>query len=472
MLRPIHRLHRPIASASVVGQLAFAAVASPVAVATAQNAPASPEPMALSLDAAVRRGMQRNEDLGIARAQVRGALAQRASARSAFMPQITSQTSYARTLRGPFSDIDRLSGDPSGQSELLLDDLNDRKNNYTNTLGATQLVFDRRALSNLRVAHEAEQVQELQLTERELDVTLQIVQAYYGAVLADRVVEISEAALEEANKQLDHVRKTYAAGNASEMDVLNVEVQRDNLEPGRVDALNDRDQALRNLRRLIDLKDEQALRLTNSLEPEGFTPLAAPALDSIATAFGRRASIAAADRQIRIQNLRESGARGSRLPSVLLGASFAKSGAWANGTPDNDDLRDNWSLSIALQTPIFDGGLRKADVAAAHELAVQSRLQLDQLRKSVALEVAQQRGELDRAAAAVEARSHTAALAARSYTLMALAYDKGVVNTLQLSDARLQLRQARVNEVQALHDYNVALARLRRAAGHSPFSIN
>ena len=333
-------------------------------------------------------------------------------------------------------------------------------------------MFDREALSNLRVAREAEQVQELQLTERELDVTLQIVQAYYGAVLADRVVEISEAALEEANKQLDHVRKTYAAGNALELDVLNVEVQRDNLEPGRIEALNDRDQALRNLRRLIDLTDEQTLQLTDALEPDGFTPLSARALDSIATAYGRRPSIAAADRQIRIQSLRESGARGSWMPSVLLGASFAKSGAWANGTPDNRDLLDNWSLSIALRTPIFDGGLRGADVAAAHEQLVQSQLQLHQLRKSVALDVAQQRGELDRAAALVKARSHTAALAERSHTLMALAYAKGVVNTLQLSDARLQLRQARVNEVQAFHDYYIALARLRRAAGHSPLSID
>ena len=427
--------------------------------------------MPLSLDAAVRRGIQRNEDLGIARAQVRGATAQRGSARSAFMPHLTSQSSYARTLRGPLSEIGRLSGD-AGQIEPLLNDLDSRKNTYSNTLGATQLVFDRAALSNVRVAREAEQVQELQLTERELDVTLQIVQAYYGAVLADRVVEISEAALEEANKQLDHVRKTYAAGNASEMDVLNVEVQRDNLEPGRVAALNDRDQALRNLRRLIDLEDEQTLHLTDALEPEGFTPLSAQALDSIATAYGRRASIAAADRQIRIQNLRESGARGSWMPSVLLGASFATSGAWANGTPGGDDLHDNFSLSIALQTPIFDGGLRRSDAAAAHEQVVQSRLQLDQLRKSVALDVAQQRGELDRAAASVKARSHTAALADRSHTLMALAYAKGVVNTLQLSDARLQLRQARVNEVQAFHDYYIALARLRRAAGHSPLSID
>ena len=471
MLRLIHRLQSPIASLSVVCQLALAVSGASVVVAQTPGATSSKDSIPLSLDGAVRRAMQKNEDIVIARSQVRGAVAQRASARSAFMPQITSQTSYTRTLRGPFDDVGSV-GETGGDVGPLLDDLLNRKNNYANTIGASQLLFDRRALSNLRAAHEAEQVQELQLTERELDVTLQIVQAYYGAVLADRVVEISEAALEEANKQLDHVQKTHKAGNASEMDVLNVEVQRDNLEPGRVDALNDRDQALRNLRRLIDLRDDQALRLTDALEPETFQALSAPVLDSLARMYTRRASIAAADRNIRIQKLRESGARGSRLPSIALGASFAKSGTWANGTPDSEDLRDNWTLSIALQAPIFDGGMRKADVASAHELAVQSQLQLDQMKKAVALDVAQQRGELDRAAASVEARSHTAALAERNYTLMTLAYDKGVVNTLQLSDARLQLRQARVNEVQALHDYYVALARLRRAAGHSPYSIN
>ena len=438
----------------------------------AQAPSAKSDTITLSLSAAVQRAMQHNEDIGIARSQIRGAAAQRSSARSAFLPQITSQTSYARTLRGPLSDIGSLGGDVGGQVQPLLDDLNNRKNNYSNTLGASQLLFDRRALSNLRAAHEVEEVQELQLTERQLDVTLQIVEAYYGAVLADRVVDISVAALEEANKQLDHVQKKHAAGNSAELDVLNVEVQRDNLEPGRVDALNARDQALRNLQRLIDIKEAQSLRLTDSLDTDGFTPLSAPAIDSLANTYTRRASIAAADRNIRIQKLRESGARGSRLPSVLLGASFAKSGAWPNGAPDNDDLRDNWTVSLALAAPVFDGGMRKDDVAAAHELAVQSQLQLDQMKKAVALEVAQRRGELDRAAASVEARSHTAALAERNYTLMTLAFEKGVVNTLQLSDARLQLRQARVNEVQALHDYYIALARLRRAAGHSPYSID
>lgn len=238
MLRLNHR-HWPIRWALSVS---IAATTGAASAAHAQSPSAGPDTMTLSLSAAVQRAMQRNEDIGIARSQVRGATAQRTSARSAFLPQINQQASYTRTLRGPFSDVGRVDGnDTDDQIGPLFDDMLSRKNSYTSTFGASQLLFDRRALSNLRASREAEEAQELQLTERQLDVTLQIVEAYYGAVLADRVVEISEAALEEANKQLDHVRKTHAAGNASEMDVLNVEVQRDNLEPDRVDALNARD---------------------------------------------------------------------------------------------------------------------------------------------------------------------------------------------------------------------------------------
>ncbi len=45
----------------------------------------------------------------------------------------------------------------------------------------------------------------------------------------------------------------------------------------------------------------------------------------------------------------------------------------------------------------------------------------------------QQRGELDRAAAAIQARTHTVEQARRQHELTELALQQGVVNTLQLA---------------------------------------
>lgn len=431
----------------------------------------SPDSLPLSLNDAVRRAMQRNEAIGISRSEVRGATADKQALRSVFKPQLSSASNLQRTIRSPFSGLEDLSssGDLDPRLGGALNSLLARKNSYSGGLTASQLLFNREATAGVRAAAAAEEAQESMLRERELEVSLDVLQAYYGAVLAERVAEITAAALEEANEQLRHVQKTHAAGNASEMDVLNVEVQRDNLEPQRIDALNKRDQALATLKRLIDIDPGQAVRLSDELQPDRFTPVPMEELDRLsAGALSRRPQLVAAERTIAARRLQEAGVRASALPSLALSTTFAKQGAWVNGTPDGGELRDNWTVSLGIQAPLFDGGRRRADVSAAHEKAVQSQLQLAQLRKSVSLDVTLQRSELDRAAAAITARSHTADLAARTHYLMELAFRKGLVNTLQLSDARLQLRQARVNEVQALHDYHVALARLQRASGWSP----
>ena len=56
--------------------------------------------------------------------------------------------------------------------------------------------------------------------------------------------------------------------------------------------------------------------------------------------------------------------------------------------------------------------------------------------------------------------------ARRAWELAGVRYTNGMSTQIEVSDARLQLQSAEVNEVQATRDYLVALARLDRAVGH------
>jgi outer membrane protein len=433
-----------------------------------------PDTLALGLADAIRSGLEKNEDVGIASSEARRARAQAVSARSAFLPHLSTESSYQRTIKSPFDDLGSSAAlGAAGDLDELFDRFDDAgKNSWSSTLQATQLLFDWQAISNARAATANAKIQGLQSTERELDVTLEIVEAYYAALLAERSVEITTAALDQANRQLDHVRAKHAAGNESDLEVMNVEVQRDNLDPERIAALNALDTAVLNLKRLIGMPAEAPLRLTGALDPAGFVAVGPSTLDRVAAeALDRRAQVQAARRQITIREHQASAVKGERLPSVSLFGSFSKLAFTSEGVPSDGDLLDSWSAGVVVQMSVFDGGRTGAETKAAHESIVQARLQNDQLRKAVTLEVAQQRLELDRAAAAIAARAHTVAQADRTYRLMDLAYSKGVVNTLQLSDARLQLRQARMNEAQALHDYDVTLARLMRVAGQTPAMV-
>jgi outer membrane protein TolC len=84
----------------------------------------------------------------------------------------------------------------------------------------------------------------------------------------------------------------------------------------------------------------------------------------------------------------------------------------------------------------------------------------------VAIEIEQARAEIVRARALVAARHETVGQATRAQHLASVRYANGIATALEVSDARLALQQASVNEAQATRDYLLAIAALERALGH------
>ena len=450
--------------------------------------------LVIGLSEALRRGLQSGEESQLAEVTIEQARHQASSAKSEIFPQLSGRLSYQRTLRTPFSSgsgfslPDSLQFRPdslasvdqrlaylekntpnaglSALSSLFSGLPFGQKNTYLATLTVSQTVFDPAVFTGITIAREFEQMAQSEATEQRLDVALRIVEAYFDAVLASRMEAITSASAEQLAAQLRQVTLVRAAGNASDLDVLKVDVDLQNIEPDRVAALNQRDIALLNLKRLTNISIDQPIRIADSLATTGFRPIADATIRTLVDgAIARRASIDAREHELSIRNAQVSLAKGAYLPKVSLSANFGKQALPSNLLPSANQFRDDWNVGLAVQVPIFNGGKRRADVQLADVQRRQTELQLAQLKESVALDVAQQRGELDRAAALIRARAQTASQAERVYSLTNLSYEKGLQTSLQLSDARLQLQRSRANEAQALHDYYIALAKLLRAAG-------
>ena len=108
---------------------------------------------------------------------------------------------------------------------------------------------------------------------------------------------------------------------------------------------------------------------------------------------------------------------------------------------------------------------RKAEVDAANAQVRQAELQAAQLEEGVRLEYDRSLRELERARLQMEAAGTTVGQAQRVYELTELRFREGLATQLDVSDARLALQQARLNEVTAYHDYHLALANALRALG-------
>ena len=188
-------------------------------------------------------------------------------------------------------------------------------------------------------------------------------------------------------------------------------------------------------------------------------PLTAEAL------VNERPAVQAAEQQVAAREEAVRLARAAYRPSVALqmsagGQIFPRSLFGFSGTP----WQPNSSATVAVQLPLFDLQ-RGADVGQARVQLRQAQLQAVQLRESVQLQYEQARGERERARATIAARQRTVDQAQRVYDLTVLRYGQGLATQLEVSDSRLALLQARTNLAQALSDYYIASASVRRAQG-------
>jgi outer membrane protein len=419
----------------------------------------------LTLQAAVTRALQTSEEVQTARAQRALADAQIMQARSGAFPQISGGVVYNRTLASIFDNLqlgpapdpgedpppNPFAGLPFGQRNTWSASMQIAQPLYTGGRVGTALAIAR----NVRAAAD------LQIEEAEADIALQVRNAYFQVVLADQMVGIAREAFTLADATLRQVELFRQQGTASEFDVLRARVERDNLEPGIIEAQNARRLAELNLKRLTNLPADQPIATATPLAPT----VAAVDREALEAALDRRPALRALDEQLAAREGAVRIARADYLPSVAAAGNFAYQAFPGGIAPIDTDWRRDWSLSVQASVPIFNGFRTRGQVDQARAELRIAELQRAQVRQGLELELEGALGDFDAARAQIEARRATVAQAVRTLELAELRFRSGLATQLDISNARLLLQQSRVNEAQALYNYVNALARLERASG-------
>lgn len=475
-------------SAALIAALFFAPGA-----ALAQQAGTGPGVVRIGLEEAVARALRNSQEVRAARAQVELAEAQITAARAQALPQINLTLGYTRTIESAYDmsggfelpDSLRFSPDPSLPIEDRVAYLEDRvplaglaamgslfsnmpfgqKNTYVASISGSQILYSGgRVGAALDIADKYGEAARLALREQESEVELQVRTAYYQALLAKEMEAIASEALAQAERFLEEERLRHQAGRASELDLMRAEVSRDNLHPQLVQARNAAELAMLNLKRLLDIPFDAELELTTELVAPSEEELAR-AMAAARTDLQRRPAVEAAERQVAIAERQIDIAKGAFLPSVALTTSYGRQIFPSSAFNFDADWRTDWTVSVGVSIPIFQGFQRTAELARARAQYEAAKIQAAQLEESVHLQYEQALGERERAGSAIAAREQTARVAQRVYDLTVLRYEQGVATQLEVSEARLAALQARTNLAQAVADYYIADAAVRRALG-------
>ncbi len=428
-----------------------------------ERAPAAGNELTIDVHEAMRLGEENAESVGIAGAGVARARAQIAIARGTYFPQVYGSASYQRTIATEFDGLfDAPAGMP-GQPEEDTPALPfGRDNTYRVGVSATQDVFNGgRTGAQVDLAQAGKSQAMLGLEEARAQSVLTATEVYYDAILSQRLVEIAESTLAQAEATLGQTQAAFAQGVQPEFDVLRAEVARDNQRSLVVQRASERDLALLRLRLVLGIPKDRQVRLSGNLEdPESATVAAAAREVAGISGEGPRAPVSLAKAQVSARAASVDLARAARLPTIQLALNLGFVNYPQDPWPMFDDWRTNFTVGVSLQVPIFTGGQLINQVRAAQADLLEAELRLQDTAEQSELQVARAAEQIDVAVALWRASLRTQEQAQRAYEIAQQRFEQGVSTQLELTDARVLLEQARVNQARAARDVLVAQVRM------------
>ncbi len=239
----------------------------PPAVARAQSPPAQavapPAPGAevrLMLADAVSRAIETSHRLAEARARQEGAEATVRVRQAADQPTVSVSGGYSRTNHVDVFGIPQ----PDGNLRVVYPDVPD---NYRARVEMQWPIYTGGRADALERAARAEAgATGLDLRAAQADLRLEVVRAYWALVTANDAVRVLDEALTRAEAHLRDVRSQFDVGLIPPNDVLSVEAQRSREEMQLIEARNQREGSLTDLRRLTGLAPDASIVPVENLE--------------------------------------------------------------------------------------------------------------------------------------------------------------------------------------------------------------
>ncbi|MCE2803475.1 MAG: TolC family protein, partial [Gemmatimonadetes bacterium] len=282
---------------------------------------------------------------------------------------------------------------------------------------------------------------------------------------------IAESSLVLVDRTLAQVTLAREVGTAAEFDLLRATVARDNQRPVVIRAEGARTAAYLRLKQLLDLPLNAPLTLTTPIRddagaranPIGPLTLADDRTIVPDTAVAARAPVRQAEAAVRAQESAVRAAKLARLPALQLSSTYQRFAYPPDGSflPSALDLYfPNWNVALGLSVPVLAGGRLRGERMVAEANLAEAQQRLQQSREGAALDALLALNQFAQAEAAYLASVGTDAQAAKAYQIAEVRFKEGVSTTLELTEIRVQLEQARLQRVNAARDLEVARLRL------------
>ena len=327
---------------------------------------------------------------------------------------------------------------------------------YSTEATATQTIFDFwKTWTQVKIAKLNIDSSKEDLRNTEEQVILNVKQAYYAVLQAQRNLEVAGETVKQFQEHLDQATAFYEVGTKPKFDVTNAEVDLGNARLDLIRAENALKVAKVTLNNRLGVPEAPEYEIEDNLS---FVKYSIALQEAIDKAYENRPELKSLAFKKKATEESVSLAKKGYFPVLAGNASYS----WA-GKQFRDG--DGWSTGLTLSIPIFSGFLTKSQVSEARANLFVLTANEETLRQSVLLEVQQSFLNLTDLEAGIPVAELTVKKAQENVEIANGRYAAGVGNPIEVTDANVGLSNARTTLNQALYSYKVARASLEKAMG-------
>lgn len=335
-------------------------------------------------------------------------------------------------------------------------------NNYTASVTLTQILFSSAVFEGIGASQTYYELAKSELNNTVSKTVLSVQTAFYGVLLAKAVLDITNSSFNNAEENFNNVKALYDQGMVSEFDKLQAEVQLENIRPVLLRVENALVNATDGFKITLGIDQNADVDVSGEIQLDSIDISNEDAL--IQEALNSNFDIQSLDLKKQVDEAFIQLDVSEYWPTLAAFGNYSYAGSSDNWNYQNYDYA---TVGLSLSFNLWQGNRTKNAVEQSTITYKQTEEQLSQLKDYTVMNVKANVQELKRVQSLLEVQARTVKLAERAYDIAKVRYQEGAGSQLELQNADQDLRQARLNRVQAVHSYLITKFELDQLLGRT-----
>jgi len=333
------------------------------------------------------------------------------------------------------------------------------QNYYIAQVSLSQPIFTfGKTFFGFKIADEAYKIAKINFSKAEQKLTLDVISAFYGALVAQELNDTQQEAL-KANEEYLRITKTkYENGQASNFDVLQAQVQYANSIPDAKKAADGVVLAKQALKNTLGMPLDEDITLSGTTEYKKFEM----SYDEIKQKFNKQNNDRdMAEAAANIAKYTKDLQAAMLLPSIALNANYDYTSLDPAFHTEASDWQSSWTVMVGLQWTFFDSFKNVASFREASAAEEKANLNKENTDNLLTIQLDQLYTSMEESKEIIEAADDLIKQAQEGYRIAKESYKNGLIQSVDLLNAETQLLKAKINYLTAMLNYITTAQTLR-----------